>query len=46
MFFNRWSGGPEVRPRYLILGDDWGQDQRRLGEWIAERQLPGALDTP
>jgi hypothetical protein len=33
MFFNRWAGGPEGGPRYLINGDDWGQDQRRLGEW-------------
>lgn len=33
MFFNVWAGGPEGGPRYLIAGDDWGQDQRRLGEW-------------
>jgi hypothetical protein len=33
MFFNLWAGGPEGGPRYLINGDDWGQDQRRLGEW-------------
>ncbi len=45
MFFNRWAGGPEGGPRYLIVGDDWGQDQRRLGEWIAERQLPGVFYT-
>jgi len=33
MFFNLWAGGPEGGPRYLVVGDDWGQDQRRLGEW-------------
>ena len=33
MFFNAWAGGPNGGPRYLIAGDDWGQDQRRLGEW-------------
>jgi hypothetical protein len=33
MFFNLWAGGPKGGPRYLVNGDDWGQDQRRLGEW-------------
>ncbi len=33
MFFNLWAGGPEGGPRYLIHGDDWGQDQRRLAAW-------------
>ncbi len=33
MFFNLWAGGPNGGPRYLIHGDDWGQDQRRLAEW-------------
>jgi hypothetical protein len=33
MFFNAWAGGPVGGPRYLVHGDDWGQDQRRLGEW-------------
>ncbi len=33
MFFNLWAGGPDGGPRYLIHGDDWGQDQRRLAEW-------------
>jgi hypothetical protein len=33
MFFNAWAGGPEGGPRILIHGDDWGQDQRRLGAW-------------
>jgi len=40
MFFNRWAGGPVGGPRYLILGDDWGQDQRRLGEWQAANGIP------
>jgi hypothetical protein len=38
MFFNAWAGGPEGGPRYLINGDDWGQDQRRLGEWQREHR--------
>jgi hypothetical protein len=33
MFFNAWAGGPRGGPRYLINGDDWGQDQRRVAEW-------------
>jgi hypothetical protein len=45
MFFNRWAGGPHGGPRYLIHGDDWGQDQRRLGEWMEQRQLPGVFYT-
>ena len=36
MFFNLWAGGPSGGPRYLIHGDDWGQEQRRLGEWQRE----------
>jgi hypothetical protein len=40
MFFNRWAGGPAGGPRYLIVGDDWGQDQRRLGEWQARNAIP------
>ena len=35
MFFNLWAGGPKGGPRYFVSGDDWGQDQRRLGEWQA-----------
>jgi hypothetical protein len=38
MFFNAWAGGPDGGPRYLIVGDDWGQDQRRLGEWQRTRR--------
>ncbi len=45
MFFNRWAGGPTGGPRYLILSDDWGQDQRRLGVWIREHGLPGVFYT-
>ncbi len=37
MFFNRWAGGPEGGPRYLIHGDDWGQDQRNLAEFMKTR---------
>jgi hypothetical protein len=45
MFFNRWAGGPTGGPRYFVVGDDWGQDQRRLGEWMRERQVPGIFYT-
>ncbi len=40
MFFNTWAGGPDGGPRHLIVGDDWGQDMRRLGVWMEERSLP------
>ena len=33
MSFNRWAGGPEGGPRYLIVGADWGQDVARLARW-------------
>jgi hypothetical protein len=42
MFFNLWAGGPKGGPRYLVHGDDWGQDQRRLGEWQG-RERPWQL---
>ena len=45
MFFNLWAGGPEDGPRYFVVGDDWGQDQRRLGEWMRERQVSGVFYT-
>ncbi len=38
MFFNLWAGGPDGGPRYLVNGDDWGQDQRRLAEWQRENR--------
>jgi hypothetical protein len=38
MFFNLWAGGPAGGPRYLVHGDDWGQDQRRLAAWQAENR--------
>jgi hypothetical protein len=39
MFFNSWIGGPERGPQYLVIGDDMGQDQRRLADWQAEQGL-------
>lgn len=39
MFFNRWIGGPRNGPFYLIQGDDWGQDQRRLAQWQHENRV-------
>ncbi len=42
MFFNAWAGGPEGGPRYLILGDDWGQDQKNLAEFM-KTQKPWKL---
>jgi len=34
MFVNAWVGGPINGPRYLVHRLDWGQDKRRLGEWL------------
>jgi hypothetical protein len=42
MFFNLWAGGPAGGPRYLVAGDDWGQDQKRLGAWQVKTR-PGRL---
>jgi hypothetical protein len=39
MYFNVWAGGPDGGPRYLVHGDDWGQDQRRLAAWQKENRL-------
>ena len=39
MFFNSWIGGPQRGPQYLVIGDDIGQDQRRLADWQAEQGL-------
>jgi dolichyl-phosphate-mannose-protein mannosyltransferase len=39
MFFNQWIGGPRNGPFYLIQGDDWGQDQRRLAEWQHDNKV-------
>ncbi len=46
MFFNIWAGGPTGGPRYLICGDDWGQDQRRLAEWQKKRGISRIYYTP
>ena len=40
MFFNVWAGGPRDGPRYLVHGDDWGQDKRRLGQWQQDNAVP------
>jgi hypothetical protein len=40
MFFNAWAGGPEGGPRYLVHREDWGQDDRRLGEWQRQNAIP------
>jgi 4-amino-4-deoxy-L-arabinose transferase-like glycosyltransferase len=36
MYFNELVGGPENGWRWSVIGDDWGQDTRLLGEWMAE----------
>lgn len=46
MFFNLWAGGPDGGPRYLIHGDDWGQDQRRLAEWQRQKRPWRLFYTP
>lgn len=40
MFFNTWAGGPLGGPRYLVVSDDAGQDQRRLAEWQKSNAIP------
>jgi len=45
MFFNGWAGGPKGGPRYLVTGDDWGQDQRRLAEWQRRKGFAGIFYT-
>jgi hypothetical protein len=46
MFFNVWAGGPDGGPRYLINGDDWGQDQWRLADWQRETRPWRLFYTP
>jgi Dolichyl-phosphate-mannose-protein mannosyltransferase len=46
MFYSAWAGGPAKGPRYLIVGDDWGQDQRRLGEWQSAGGVPALFYAP
>jgi len=37
-FFNALSGGPGNGPRYLVDSNlDWGQDAKKLAEWLAAR---------
>ena len=39
-FFNRPSGGAENGHKILLDSNlDWGQDAKRLGRWVRERQL-------
>lgn len=39
-FFNFVSGGPENGPRYLIDSNiDWGQDLKRLGDYVARENI-------
>jgi len=40
MFANRWVGGPAHGARYIIVGDDIGQEQRALADWQARNGLP------
>lgn len=40
MYFNVWAGGPEGGPRYLVHGDDWCQDQKRVADWQRAQGLP------
>jgi hypothetical protein len=39
-FFNFASGGPGNGPRYLIDSNiDWGQDLKRLGDYVARNNI-------
>ncbi len=39
IYFNEWAGGPENGPHYSVIGDDWGQDARALGLWMAANDI-------
>lgn len=40
-FFNWPSGGPGNGPRYLVDSNiDWGQDVKKLRDWLEERKIP------
>ncbi len=40
-FFNVLAGGPKNGPKYLVDSNiDWGQDLKRLGEFVAARGSP------
>lgn len=40
-FFNTPSGGPENGPRYVLDSNiDWGQDAKRLGNYVRRHNLP------
>ncbi|MEL6189310.1 MAG: hypothetical protein AAFU79_32200, partial [Myxococcota bacterium] len=39
MFYNTLAGGPELGWRYTVHGDDLGQDQNQLGEWMAREGI-------
>lgn len=40
-FFNSLAGGPEKGPSYVLDSNiDWGQDAKRLGQYVRERGIP------
>ena len=39
VYFNEWVGGPENGTTWSVVGDDFGQDTRLLGEWMAEHDV-------
>lgn len=40
-FFNQWIGGPDrALPLLSDSNLDWGQDLRRLAEWVAAERIP------
>lgn len=38
MYFNLPAGGPTGGPSISVVGDDWGQDVRLVGEWMRENR--------
>ncbi len=46
MFFNLWAGGPTGGPRYFVVSDDWGQDQRRVAALQRDEHIPVLFYTP
>jgi len=37
VYFNEWVGGPENGTTWSVVGDDFGQDTKLLGEWMAQQ---------
>lgn len=40
-YFNQLAGGPSGGYRYVVDSNlDWGQDLKRLGQWVEDKKIP------